>query len=375
MLALKKGQVVNILGTQPGLAEIVVILGDQSNLDTETQPAKAYNYDLLTGPVNVGDQVLLNTTAVELNLGSGGYHFVVANMSGGELAISGSGHIMKLNYTPLQMKVLSVEEEASPYHQIMEEQQTLQGCPVVIGTLHSMLAPAVAGIKARLGSAARVIYVMTDGAALPLIFSRTVQGLRASGLLDGAVTAGQAFGGDLEAVNIYTAMLAARTVLKADVIVVTMGPGIVGTGSTLGFSGIEQGEIINAVSILDGRAVAIPRISFADPRPRHRGLSHHTLTVLSRIALHPAMVSLPEMPDPHLDIVRAQILKTGLNQQHRFIMAEGTTGMNLLADQKFKVSSMGRGYPDDPEFFLAAAAAGNLAADLASGRVELPALM
>ena len=60
------------------------------------------------------------------------------------------------------------------------------------------LAPVLLAIAHdRPGS--RVVYVMSDQGALPMAFSRSVAELRASGLLAGTVTVGQAFGGDLEA--------------------------------------------------------------------------------------------------------------------------------------------------------------------------------
>ncbi len=91
----------------------------------------------------------------------------------------------------------------------------------------------------------------------------------------------------MECTNIYTGLIAAKEVLKGDITIITMGPGIVGTGTKYGFSGIEQGQIIDAVNTLGGNPIVVPRISFRDLRERHKGMSHHTRTILSEIAKHP----------------------------------------------------------------------------------------
>jgi hypothetical protein len=132
---------------------------------------------------------------------------------------------------------------------------------------------------------------MLDGGALPAWFSRTIASMRAAGWLAGTVTAGQAFGGDLETVTVHTGLLAARHVLGAEVTVVAQGPGNLGSGTRWGFSGVACGEAVNAVAALGGRPVASLRISEADPRPRHRGISHHSLTSYGRVALARADVA------------------------------------------------------------------------------------
>src|SRR5690606_4036310 len=154
---------------------------------------------------------------------------------------------------------------------------------------------------------ARVAYVMTDGGALPAAWSRTLSWLRDQQFLCGCVTSGHAFGGDLEAVNIYSALLAAKYVLHAQVTVVLMGPGVVGTGSTFGNTALEVAPIIDAVSALRGRPVVIPRLSAADPRPRHQGISHHTLTALGRLTHSRATVVIPPLESSLLRRVQEQV--------------------------------------------------------------------
>ncbi len=210
-----------------------------------------------------------------------------------ETAVEEAGHIVKARYTPVQHTVLSVEEEDSPHRTAIDSFESLAGMPVVIGQLHSQLAPAAAAIKRSSAHRARVAYIMTDTAALPLAFSRLAAELREKGLIDCTITAGQAFGGEMEAVNVYTALIAARQAAAADAVVICPGPGHVGTGTRFGFSAIEQGEIVNAVNLLGGSAIAIARISYADPRPRHQGLSHHTLTALGLVAMTKCTLALP----------------------------------------------------------------------------------
>src|SRR5690606_31758504 len=112
----------------------------------------------------------------------------------------------------------------------------------------------------------------------------TVRDLRRLGVVDKTVTAGHALGGDVEAVTLFSGLLAARWVLGAAAAVVGMGPGVVGTGTPFGTTAVEVGQHADAASLLGGRVFAAPRLSFADPRPRHRGVSHHTLTAFGLVA-------------------------------------------------------------------------------------------
>ncbi|BCV25318.1 DUF3866 family protein [Gelria sp. Kuro-4] len=357
------GRVVTECQLPSGVQELRVELGGREAL--------ALNYPELTGRAEAGSLVALNTTALDLGLGTGGYHFVTAVLNacpgcpapGRSLA---PGHIMKLRYTPCQVRCLAVEEEASPYHAILRDRDSIAGLPVVVAELHSMVAPAAAGAYSVLGSGARIVYIMTDGAALPLAFSRLIPPLKAKGLLTAVVTAGQAFGGDWEAVTIFSALLAARWALEADVAIVAMGPGIAGTGTRFGFSGVEQGQVVDAVNVLHGQAVAVPRLSAADPRPRHRGVSHHTLTALGRVAQTPATVVLPQSADAgFLEGVRQRLAAAGVAARHQLRYAAGEPGLELLAALGIPVTSMGRSPDEDPPFFLAAAAAGVVAGELA----------
>jgi hypothetical protein len=353
MLLRELGSVIDIVSEGVGVAEIKVEIGQRIE--------KAINYNTFTGPITIGDRVILNTTAQHLGLGTGGYHFVMHILDRNPGVIYKPGHIMKLRYTPFQFACLSVEEQASPFHEIMKKAEEIKHVPVICGSLHSMLPAAVAAVKERAGWKTRITYVMTDGAALPLELSKLVKTLRQNGLLDNTVTTGHAFGGDLEAVNIYSGILAARHVLRADVIIVCMGPGIVGTGTRFGFSGIELGEIINAVSVLKGIAIAIPRLSFSDTRPRHRGVSHHTLTALGKVAQNPAVLALPYLTRRQYLFVREQLQVGGVWQKHKIKIADGEKAFHVLQQLAINIETMGRGLQEEKLFFAAAAAAGVIA--------------
>lgn len=363
MLELKRGRVVKEIFTRSGIIGFMV--------DIEGSEQKCISYPDLNGEIKAGDEVLVNTTAVTLSLGSGGYHYILANLSGTGKEMAPEGHIMKLRYTPLQIKVLSVEEEASPFHKRMCEADTLRHIPVLVGTLHSMLAPLCLDLH---HAGLRIAYVMTDAAALPISFSQTVAWLKEHQILTGTVTTGHAFGGDLEAVNVFSGLLAAREVFNPDVIIVSMGPGIVGTGTRWGFTGIEQGDILNAVDSLGGIPVAVPRISFADQRDRHYGMSHHTLTVLERVCRVMAYVPLPLLEEEKMEIILEQMQLRGLLEKHYISVENNQEMLERIAASSLEIKTMGRGAEQEREYFLALGAAARTAERLCKGE-KVPRLM
>lgn len=347
-MALRKGTVLQAAGEGEGLLRLEVRV--------EGKTSTALAYPIFSGDIQPGDEVLVNTTAVDLELGTGGVHFVLANLSRpGETDVRKPGHVMKLRYTPLQFKSCSLEEHCRDG---LTEGRDLGGMVVLALELHSMLLPAVFALK-RKCPGARLVYIMSDGGSLPLAFSRQAAYLRRQGYLAATITAGHAFGGDLEAVNMYTALQGARHLLKADACIAAMGPGVLGTGTAFGFSGIEQGENINRVNILGGQAVTCLRLSFTDGRERHRGVSHHSLTSLKRAALTPATVAMPaELTGEKRRHVLGQLEGAGLPGIHRLQWHPVEALLREMAGLDWKVTSMGRSLADDPLFFAAAAAAG-----------------
>ncbi|PVU81720.1 DUF3866 domain-containing protein (plasmid) [Cellulomonas sp. WB94] len=391
MITWRAGVVVSHGPRWRGAAELGVELDTALDIDGAAGLAsgalvRALAYPSLVGVPDVGTRVLLNVTALARGLGTGGYALVVAPTDPLPADPPPSpGHLVKARYTPLQAMVLGVDDQESPHHETLRDADDLGGLPVVVADLHSALPAIIAG--ARLGAALhgrpvpRIAYVMTDGGALPAGFSRTVSGLADAGWIDACITTGQAFGGDLEAVTVHTGLLAARLVVGTDLVVVAQGPGNLGTGTRWGFSGVAAGEAINAAAVLGGRPVASLRVSGADARERHLGVSHHSLTAYGRVALAPAdvvvpvfaagsVVGRPDRDGPPTGVdgslealgrrVRQQVLTlVAPHGRHRLVEVDaGDELLAALAGAPVRLSTMGRGLETDPAAFLAAAVAG-----------------
>jgi len=345
----------------PGAAEYDVTLNDAT---AGTIAALAYT-DLVGRP-RPGDRVLLNVGALDRGLGTGGLALIVAVPD--RLppdGPAGPGHIVKARYTPLQTMVLGVDEQESPHHAVLRDATGLNGMPVIMADLHSALPAILAGLR-QARPRVRAVYVMTDGGALPIAFSRTVAGLSEAGWLAGTISVGQSFGGGLEAVNLHTGLLAAAHVLHAEVAIVAQGPGNLGTDSPWGFSGVASGEAINAAAVLGGRAVASLRVSEADERDRHRGISHHSLTAYGQVAMAPADLPVPLLGGDFGDRVLSQARDLAGDSSGRLRLREvGISGLDdALESCPVRLSTMGRGLDQDRASFLTTAAAGRFAATL-----------
>ncbi|MFC4564629.1 DUF3866 family protein [Nocardiopsis mangrovi] len=359
MIKWRSAHVRGVVREWRGAAELDVVVAGPPGAPGRACRALAYT-DLVGTPAP-GDRVLLNTTALDMGLGTGGYAMVVAIPDRPAADPGGPGHLVKARYTPLQATVLGADEQDSPHHGVLRDADDIGGMPVVVADLHSALPAVLAGIaQARPGT--RAAYVMLDGAALPAAFSRAVPALARAGLLGATITTGQAFGGDLETVTVHTGLLAARLVAGADIAVVAQGPGNLGTGTAWGFSGVAAGEAVNAAAVLGGRPVACLRVSEADRRERHQGVSHHSLTAYGKVALAPADVAVPVLPGAFGERVRKQA--AALGARHRLVEVDTDGLETALADLPLRLSTMGRPFADDPAYFLAAAAAGRHAAAL-----------
>jgi hypothetical protein len=289
-------------------------------------------YPRLTGPVEVGDDVLVNEQARVLALGSGGFDVLHANLTRGlGLPVAEGAHVMTLPYTPLQAAARHVEEEGP----LADD---LGGLPVVCCSLHSQVAPVAAGL-----APARVAYIQSGGGALPVSLSDAVRVLEERGLVEIAVAVAPCVDGDVQAVTVASALAWARA-WGFDATVCSVGPGIVGTGTALGHGGLAATEAANTTAALGGRAVLAPRLSHADLRERHHGLSHHTESVL-RLCLGEVRVAWPRGLEPptELDVEEVDV-----------------AGWEAACDG-LPLDHMGRGPADDPWFFAAAFAAGRLA--------------
>ncbi|MEP7335181.1 MAG: DUF3866 family protein [Actinomycetota bacterium] len=322
MLSLRRGRVTRILEEHDELVRL------------EVDGAPCVAYPRLTGPVALDDEVLVNVQARELGLGSGGFDVLHANLTRGlELPVDEGAHVMKLPYTSLQSARRHAEETD-------ELASSLEGMPVVCCSLHSQLAPVCAG----LGEGIRVAYVQLVGGALPVSLSDAVRELKERGLLAVAVAAGACFDGDVECVGAPSALAWAKA-QGYDAAVCSIGPGVVGTGSRLGHGGLAVAEAANAASGLGGVPVVAVRVSDADERERHLGVSHHTRAALE-LCLGTVVVAWPAGLDaPDWLEAREDVDASGWRDA-----CEGLT-----------LNHMGRGPDDDPSFFAAAYAAGSAA--------------
>ncbi len=307
-LSLRPGRVTAIVETLPELVRC------------EVDGVPCVAYPRLTGPVEEGDEVIVNVQARELGLGSGGFDVLYVNLTRGlGLPAVPGAHVMKLPYTPLQVAARHVEE-SEPLA------ESLDGMPVVCCSLHSQLAPVCAGI----GEGVRVAYLQLPGGALPVSLSDAIRVLKERGLVETAVAVGACIDGDVHCVSAASA-LAWAAAAGYDAAVCAIGPGIVGTESNLGHGGLAAAEAANATSALGGRPVVAVRTSGADERERHRGVSHHTEAVLA--------------------LCLGEVAVADENDADGW--REACVGLPL--------AHMGRGPDEDPAFFAAAFGAGHVA--------------
>jgi len=320
----KTGTVTKLLSERPGLQRV------------EVDGRPAYVLTQLIGPVAVGDRVVVNVTAVELDLGTGGWDVVHWNLERETWAAPGPGHEMKLRYTSLQVDAGIADPPP---------RQVEVGAPMVACFLHSQVAAVAAAFK-HVAPDASLAYVMTDGGSLPIAISELVPDLLRVGWIDVTVTAGQAFGGQREAVNVAHAL---HLTVDCDAVVVGMGPGSLGTDSALGFSGLEVASVLG-LGTLGREPIVALRWSDADTRDRHRGLSHHSVTAL-KLTQGPVVVPVPKgAPHP----------KVG---EHEVVEVEVPDVALLFKKAGLDVRTMGRTPEEDPGFFAYAGAAGVAAAE------------
>lgn len=323
MLSLRRGTVTGISEEHEGL----------TRLEVDGMPTVAY--PRLTGPVEIGDEVLVNIQARELELGSGGFDVVYANLTQG---LAGEpepeAHVMTLPYTPLQSAVRHVEEEGPLA-------ETLDGMPVICCSLHSQVAPVVAGLGRRL----RIAYVQVGGGALPVSLSDTVRALKAGGLVEVAVAASPCVDGDVQAVTPASAF-AWCAGQGFDAVVCSIGPGIVGTATRLGHGGLAAAMSANIAGALGGTPILAVRYSEADWRERHQGVSHHVRAIIDlcladvTIAWPRGLDDAPDWLDPREEV--------DVEGWHEYCA-------------RLPLSHMGRSLEEDPRFFMCAFAAGEVA--------------
>ena len=372
MIHWRKGIVSTIRSTRPGYTEVEADI-DQALPGTTITHIRAIAYTEAVGTPQLGDTVLLNVSALAKRLGTGGFGLIVAlpNALPADPP-EGPGHLVKDRYSPLQTMVLGVDDQESQHHETLARAQSLESMPVLVADLHSALPAIVAGVRAE-NPGLKIAYVLSDGAALPARFSQAVAGLKNSGWLHGSISTGQSWGADLEAVTIHTGLLAAKHVMDADITIVAQGPGNLGTGTKYGYSGLVTGEHLNAAALLGGTPVGVLRMSNADARGRHFGISHHSLTSLIEIARPGVRVPLPDFstlaeadrremePDPAV-VAEVTAVQCGTLHMHELIDVDLDGLWEALRSSPVGLSTMGRRLPADAAAFLAAAAAGRMAA-------------
>lgn len=332
-LRLRRGTVTSV--DEPGRAARLTV-----SVDGEERPAVAFT--AMTGATEPGDDVIVNTSARDLGLGSGGFDVVHANLTRG---LDGEGepgaHVMKLNYASLQHAVHPVEERSPRVGGKLG--------PVAVVALHGQL-PCVAFAAAAAAPRARIGYVQTAGGALPGAHSRVVSELRERGLLAGHVTAGPAFDGEEEAITVAGGLHAGLAALGWDAAIAGPGPGILGSSTALGHGGLAALDTAHAALALGCRTLIVPRMSSGDPRSRHRGLSHHSETVL-RLLLRPAAVAVPAPAIPEAEAARSAI-----PGGHEIVEAE--VDLDGYRSSGLPARTMGRELDQDVLFFAAALAGG-----------------
>jgi Protein of unknown function (DUF3866) len=339
-------------------------------VEVEGERRPAWADEVLLGPMREGDEVVVNAAALDLGLGSGGFDVVHVNLTRGlDGGVEGDAHVMKLNYASLQHPVEPVEalvqpepgqggagvqagsDEEAPRGS--SRRMTSDGIPVAVLPLHGHLAPAAwAAAQARPG--ARVGYIQTGGGALPGSLSRDVVELGERGLLCGHITAAPAYGGEHEALSTVGALDAASTALGWDAVLVGPGPGIIGSDTEFGHGGMAALDSAHAALSLRLPTLISPRLSSGGPRERHRGLSHHTATIL-RLLLAPVDVAVADGADE----VASHIEAAG-SGRHR--LKKTAVDLDAYASAGLPTRTMGRELHEDPLFFEAALAAGTLLA-------------
>jgi hypothetical protein len=339
VLELRRGSVKSVEHDDGRKASVVVEVAGESR--------RAIGYPALTGPVSVGDEVIVNVEAQDLRLGSGGFDIVCVNLSRGlDGEREPAAHVMKLNYTPIQHAVVPIEEglEAAPGRLSL---------PVCVLALHGQLA-AVAFALAATAPGARAGYVQSAGGALPGWLSDVAAELIDREMIGDHVTVAPCFGGAREALTLEGALHAGSERLGWQAALVGPGPGIIGSASALGHGGVEALRSAHAALSLGCPVVLAPRISEGDPRERHRGLSHHSAVVLELLL---RAVEVP-VPSEVSGEARGRLEAAAADGGHRLFEVEVDELLRRYEESGLPAVTMGRDLREDEDFFRAALAAG-----------------
>jgi hypothetical protein len=340
-----------------------VIVGEEPlTVEVDGERRRAWADTALLGEMREGDEVVVNVEALDLGLGSGGFDVVHVNLTRGlEGGLQGDAHVIKLNYTSLQHSVDPIELPVRFMPDIAvegEPERTGEAIPILVLPLHGHLAPA-AWAAAQVSPGIEVGYVQTGGGALPGSLSHDVVELRRRGLLCGHVTAAPSYGGEHEAISVAGALEAAARKLGWDAVIAGPGPGIIGSDTTLGHGGISALDTAHASLALGFPTLLSPRLSSADPRDRHRPVSHHTLTVME------LLLGGVKVPVPSGEQTPIAALTAAAGTRHH--LRETPTDLPGYTSSNLPARTMGRSIAEDPLFFAAALASGRALVESSAG--------
>lgn len=355
MLNLEKGRVIDILYKNNKIQILKV-----ENLN-KTLIEQAVNYIDETGPCSANDMVVINTIGNRLRLGTGGYNFVYLNLSGKfeeERPLDRKdGHIIKMKYSPGQIRVKTVEENMENKN-IFEINSRIPQKPVVYAILHSMISPLVKTIK-YLNPNAIISCVYTYGGAMNANNSFTLKKLRSAGLVNSVITTGECYGGDYESINIMSGILFGINGLNSDIIIVCCGPGVAGSSTYYGFSTFDFIGAIYMAKLSGLLPVIIPRTSMTDSRERHQGVSMQSIAILQALDFP---VHVPVYKDNEdkkgFDHIYEQLCKYGIIDKHIVKFIDDAAVKETVGYTAEDTRVMGRSYAEDPCFFYNCSSAG-----------------
>lgn len=318
----------------------------------------AISFKAFVKPLKTGDRILLNTTATELGLGTGGYDFVMSCLQDEPFSFEDENcsHIMKLNYTPCQFSTPFLEEtnEFDVALEMHRKEGKLKSKVIVI-TIHSHLIPLLLGLKESFRNSKTAV-IVDDSSSLPVLISDALSFCKNEGLLQATISCGNSFGADYESLNLASAMIFASFALDAEFVIITPGFGIKGSGKKFGHSAIRQAEALFYAQSLKSFSCLVPRVSGADSRKRHRGVSHHTLEILE---LKREGFFLPVFRFEDFDPIAATEGAESLMESRAVLELEACRKeLEERLNCRDRLISMGRKYEQDPHFFLTPFACG-----------------
>ncbi|MCP3933834.1 MAG: DUF3866 family protein [Actinomycetia bacterium] len=330
MPAFRTGVVTELLSRRSGFQRVVV----------DDRPA--YVLTDLVGQVGIGDRVVVNTTALDRRLGTGGSDVVHWNLSNDTLDLPGRGHVMAARYTSVQHDAGTWDTDEGPGAATAPHDTAALAAsvPTIGCMLHSHAMALCAALSAQ---GLSVGYVMNEAGALALALSDLLAASVEAGSVMVTASVGQAFGGEIEAVTVPSAV-AGCAHSGAEIVVVGAGPGHVGTGDPLAFSGLSLAGDLDLLSLVGSPTALALRWSSRDQRERHKGISHHSVTLLEVLARSHAV----PVPDAEMASAVADVLSgAGSDSQSRPVVIDPVDVVDACGRFGLDIDTMGRSLADD----------------------------